>query len=413
VSLADIVVDIQRIMTAIQRQGLDNLYQTNNVRQLHSKLVDLDSLLSSVPGGTVEVDTEGPVDGHVLPLVPPFVFPQAIAGLEYMDAVKEKRTGLNKTFSGVDEGAVRQTASGIAQLSTMAAQRVEQIARVFAPGIEYLFSVAHELLLKHGHKPDVVKLRGRWVAVDPRTWKTGRDLKLSVGFGAGNKDIQAGRAANIWQMQLQAAQSGSRIVQEANLYESALAYAKAADFTMPEKFWTDPRSLPPPQPPPPTTDQIYAMVEKEKIASGERQKAADLASGERIKKAEIEQQDRETLFKGEIQLALEKMKLGGQAEIEVVKGKVRDEGERTKLALQTGKDEKAVTGEMVLKKYEDEIRKKDSEKNQLLSKFDGAVKNLSAPKEIVRENGKIVGVKQGDVVRKVIRDKDGKVTGLK
>jgi hypothetical protein len=414
VSLADIVVDIQRIMTAIQRQGLDNLYQTNNVRQLHSKLVDLDSLLSSVPGGTVEVDTEGPVDGHVLPLVPTFVFPQAIAGLEYMDAVKEKRTGLNKTFSGVDEGAIRQTASGIAQLSTMAAQRVEQIARVFAPGIEYLFSVAHELLLKHGHKPDVVKLRGQWVAVDPRTWKTGRDLKLSVGFGAGNKDIQAARAANIWQMQLQAAQSGSRIVQEANLYESALAYAKAADFTVPEKFWTDPRSLPPPQPPPPSTDQIYAMVEKEKIASGERQKAADLASGERIKKAELEQQDRETLFKGEIQLALEKMKLGGQAEIEVVKGKVRDEGERAKLALQNGKDlEKTVTGEMVLKKYEDEIKKKDSEKNQLLSKFDGAVKNLSAPKEIVRENGKIVGVKQGDVVRKVIRDKDGKVTGLK
>jgi hypothetical protein len=291
---------------------------------------------------------------------------------------------------------------------------VEQIARVFAPGIEYLFSVAHELLLKHGHKPDVVKLRGQWVAVDPRTWKTGRDLKLSVGFGAGNKDIQAARAANIWQMQLQAAQSGSRIVQEANLYESALAYAKAADFTVPEKFWTDPRSLPPPQPPPPSTDQIYAMVEKEKIASGERQKAADLASGERIKKAEIEQQDRETLFKGEIQLALEKMKLGGQAEIEVVKGKVRDEGERAKLALQNGKDlEKTVTGEMVLKKYEDEIKKKDSEKNQLLSKFDGAVKNLSAPKEIVRENGKIVGVKQGDVVRKVIRDKDGKVTGLK
>jgi hypothetical protein len=213
---------------------------------------------------------------------------------------------------------------------------------------------------------------------------------------------------------LQAAQSGSRIVQEANLYESALAYAKAADFTVPEKFWTDPRSLPPPQPPPPSTDQIYAMVEKEKIASGERQKQADLASGERIKKAELEQQDRETLFKGEIQLALERMKGGQQAEIEVVKGRVRDEGERAKLALQNGKDlEKTVTGEMVLKKYEDEIKKKDSEKNQLLSKFDGAVKNLSAPKEIVRENGKIVGVKQGDVVRKVIRDKDGKVTGLK
>jgi hypothetical protein len=272
-SVADIVVDIQRIMTAMLRQGLDNLYQSNNVRWAHSKDVNLDELLSSVPGGSVEV--EGNPAEHLMPLVPPFLFPQAIEGLEYMDAVKEKRTGVNRTFSGVDEGALRQTATGISQLSTMAAQRVEQIARVFAPGIEYLFSVAHELLLKHGHKKDVFRLRGNWVEVDPATWKTGRDMKVTVGFGAGNKDALAGRLMNIWAMQTSPQAMQARIALPEDLYETAQALVKASDFTT-TKFFTDPATLPPPQPQP-TQDQIWAMVEGRKIESNERIKFAELA----------------------------------------------------------------------------------------------------------------------------------------
>ena len=273
ISLADIVVDIQRIMTAILRQGLDNLYQTNNQRWAHTDKVNLDELLSSVPGGAVEVD--GNPNENLMPLVPPFVFPQAVQGLEYMDRVKEKRTGLNKTFSGVDESQMQQTATGIAQLASMASQRVEMIARMFAPGIEYLFSVAHELILKHGHKAETVKLRGQWTNIDPRTWKTGRDLKVSVGFGAGNKDALVARAMNLWQMQLQAGQMGARIVDENNLYETALQITKASDFQTPEKYWTDPNQLGPKQNPP-TQDQIYQQVEMAKIASNERIKMAEL-----------------------------------------------------------------------------------------------------------------------------------------
>ena len=298
-SLADITVDLQRIMTAILRQGLDNLYQSNNVRYLHTDKVDLDDLLASQPGGAVYVEGETTV-GQVAPLQPPFLFPQAIAGLEYMDAVKEKRTGVNKTFSGVDENAIRQTATGISQLSTMAAQRVEQIARMFAPGIEYLFSVAHELILKHGSKKDVVKLRGKWVNIDPATWKTGRDMRVSVGFGAGNKDMLVARLANIWQMQTSQIALQSRIVDPKNLFETAQAIVKASDFTM-NKFFTDPTTLPPPPPPPPTTDQVYAAVEQAKIKEDGRQS------------------DNEILAK----LALQENEVAGDTLIERIKGQER------------------------------------------------------------------------------------------
>jgi hypothetical protein len=278
-SMTDIVVDLQRIMTAMLRQGLDNLYQSNNVRYAHTKNVNLDDLLSSTPGGAVEVD--GVPGENLMPLVPPFLFPQAIAGLEYMDSVKEKRTGVNRTFGGIDEGLNNQTASGISQLSTMASQRVEQIARVFAPAIEYLFSIAHELLLKHGRKQDTIKLRGQWVTVDPSTWKTGRDMRVSVGFGAGNKDVLIARLNNIWAIQTNPIAAQSRISNPKNLYETAMAIVKAADFTAPHKFFTDPSTLPPLPPPPPSSDQIWAMVEGHKIASNERLKLAQLAEESR------------------------------------------------------------------------------------------------------------------------------------
>jgi hypothetical protein len=273
-SMTDIVLDLQRIMTAVLRQGLDNLYQSNNVRWAYTDKVNLDDLLTSAPGTNVEVD--GLPAENLMAMMPPFLFPQAIAGLEYLDAVKEKRTGVNKTFSGVDENSLRQTATGISQLSTMAAQRVEQIARMFAPGIEYLFSVSHELLIKHGHKKEVIKLRGKWVEIDPSTWRTGRDMRVCVGYGAGNKDMLSARLNNIWAMQTSPAAMQARIVDPRNLFATAEAMVKASDFNT-NKFFTDPATLPPPPPPPPTSDQVYEKVETQKLHSGHQLKMTEIS----------------------------------------------------------------------------------------------------------------------------------------
>ena len=380
-SVADIVVDIQRIMTAIMRQGLDNLYQSNNVRWAHSKDVNLDELLSSVPGGSVEVD--GNPGEHLMPLVPPFLFPQAIEGLEYMDAVKEKRTGLNRTFSGVDENALRQTATGISQLSTMAAQRVEQIARVFAPGVEYLFSVAHELLLKHGHRKDVFKLRGEWVEVDPSTWKTGRDMKVTVGFGAGNKDALAGRLMNIWAMQTSPQAMQARIALPDDLYETAQALVKASDFTT-NKFFTDPSTLPPPPPPPPTTDEVYAKVEEMKVMSSERVKGAEIQSKERVENATLEQRDREAKLKAQVQLKLEQMKQGGEADLAKLNNELESEPIRaeTEKIAETKKAIDLLDG------------KSERQLTQILKKLEQLQAAVTAEKEVVRDkSGRVTGVR--------------------
>jgi hypothetical protein len=256
-SVADLTGDIQRIKSAILRQALDNLYFANNPAIAFDKnTVNLDDVLTSRPGQRIRVD--GPPGASFLPVTTPFVFPAAIDALGFMEQITEGRTGVNRYFQGSDQNTLNKTASGIQQLSTMAAQRVEQIARIFASGIEELFSIAHELVLKTGHQKEVVRLRGQWVSVDPSAWKTRNDMRISVGFAAGNKDAMVSRLMMIAQLQEKAMAGGLPIVNAQNLYQTALEITKAADFSAPQRFWTDPSQMPPRPPPQPDVTVMAA-----------------------------------------------------------------------------------------------------------------------------------------------------------
>ncbi len=406
-SLADMVVDIQRIKTAILRQGLDNLYQSNNVRYAVSDKVNLDDLSISAPGYNVRMEGGAlPAEGHILPLMPPFMFPQAMQGLEYMDQVRENRTGTNRYFTGIDQNALNKTASGIQQLSTMAAQRVEQIARIISTGVEYLFSVAHELLIKSGHKGDVVKLRGRWVQIDPAGWKTGRDMRIVVGYGAGNKDALVSRLTMIANFQKEAMMGGLRIVTPQNIYETAIELTKAADFSAPSRFWTDPATVPPP-PPTPSEAEIYAGVEHAKLQNEQQIKAAELAQQSQESELKATLEKYKVDLNAELQLLLEQLKLGGSVDLEQMRARskaepLRKEGEKLD-ALARSTD---LAKSEISKLLSDFMGKVDSSVTELLS-------SASAPRELVRDKaGKVSGVKVNGKVRPVARDEQGRVTGL-
>ena len=255
-SVADIVADIQRIKTAILRGGLDNLYLANNPRTVINDNINLDDMLVSRPGGIVRSEGDGAVQDDYSIIATPNIFPNAMEGLEYMDRIRESRTGVSRQFSGIENDTLLEakSATEASQLSTMAAQRVEQIARIFASGVETLFNIAHELVLKNGHQSEVVKLRGQWTAVDPSQWKTGRDMRIVVGYGAGNKDALANRMLKVLSLQKEAMAGGLRIASEQNIYEAVVEYTKASDFTAPQRFWTDPRTLPAPEPQPTDTE---------------------------------------------------------------------------------------------------------------------------------------------------------------
>lgn len=302
VSITDMVADIQSVKSTIMRQGLDNLYLSNNPQKVvNPNFVNLDDLTQSIPGGIIRADDVNQVryEKH------PFIFSEAMQGMEYMDQVKENRTGTNRYFTGIDQNALNKTATGIQTLSTMAAQRVEQIARIFGSGIEDLARIVHELILKGGHKSETVKIRGNWVEVDPSTWRKRTDFKIAVGFAAGNKDALVGRLMMIAQNQQMALQMGLPVVQPQNYYETMLELTKASDFSSPERFWTDPSMVPPQQPPPDpqmVKIQADAEVKQAELQTQTQAKQVELASQAQAKAEELAFKERELQTKTELEL---------------------------------------------------------------------------------------------------------------
>lgn len=318
-SIADLTADIQRIKTALLRSALDNVYFANNPALAFDKnVVNLDDVLTSRPGQRIRVD--GPPAGSFFPVQTPFVLPQVIEAMGFMEQVTEGRTGVNRYFQGSDQNSLNKTASGIQQLSTMAAQRVEQIARIFASGIEELFSVAHELILKSGHQTEVVRLRNQWVSIDPSQWRTRSDMRISVGFAAGNKDAMVARLMMIAQLQEKAMAGGVPIVNPQNLYQTALELTKAADFSAPQRFWTDPTTVPPPQPPQPDVTVVAA----------EQIRAASL-----LKKAEIDNQTKLQIAAADQQTEVAKMQMAPAIEREKAAAQIAVEDRRAEHGLRS------------------------------------------------------------------------------
>ena len=320
---ADATIEIQRQKTAILRQGLDNLYLSNNPRTFATPNVNLDDVLVSRPGGVIRGKVGAQFGIDLAPLQVPFVFPQAMEGLAYMDSVKDTRTGVNSNFTGLDKEALGTTQSGVAinQLSTMAAQRVEQIARHFSSGIAECFAILHEIILKSGHKADVVKLRGQWVTVNPAEWRRRTDFKISVGYAAGNKDAMVQRLMMIAGQQLQAMQLGLPVVQPRNVYETNIELAKAADVTTPERFFTDPATVPPPGPPQP--DPTVMAAEQMKTESAERIKAAELQSNEKVKEGELQLKKYQTDQDNNVKLRIAAHQAEHDAHMETHKGNIQ------------------------------------------------------------------------------------------
>ena len=391
-SIADMVMDVQRVKTAILRAGLDNLYQSNNGRTAISEKVNLDDLLVSRPGGIVRVDGGIPQQ-EIMQFQAPFIFPQAMEGLEYMDRVNESRSGVNRNFTGLDENALSTNQSGVAinQLSTMAAQRVEQIARIFASGVEYLFSVAHELILKHGHKREVVQLRGQWTEIDPTTWKTGRDMRVVVGFGAGNKDTLLQRLVTMVNLQKELMQLGSAVATEQNLYESLIELTKAADFTAPQRFWTDPATVQRP-PPPPSQEEVFAQIESQKIQSNEKTKTLEVQQREADSVRDAQLLKYKTDVDAQVKIMLEQARAGEKVDAAALKELSRSDGP-IKLDIAAIEETNQFVSALIESQKEQTVQFQNMLAS-MASQITEVVSKVSAPKEVIRDgSGKVTGVR--------------------
>jgi hypothetical protein len=201
-SLADRTMDLQLIKSTVTRQILDNLYLTNNARMgVVEGQVNLDDMLTVTAGGVVRIKNPN----AIVPLTVPATASQSFPMLQYLDSVQSKRTGVNDAQQGLDPNILQNaTATAVAAVQSAAAGKIEMIARLFAEtGVKDLFQKILQLLCKYQDKARVIRLRGKYVSIDPREWTNGFDVSINVGLGTGNKQEQMAMVALVLQKQEQ------------------------------------------------------------------------------------------------------------------------------------------------------------------------------------------------------------------
>jgi hypothetical protein len=416
ISIADNVRDLQRIRTVLVRGFLDNMYLANNGRfAVDQTRVNLDDMLVSRPGGVVR--TTGDPAGAIFPLIHPQAGGDILSAVEYIDSVRENRTGVTKYNQGLDANSLNKTASGVTQIMSAAQQRIEMIARIFAEtGVKNLMLILHAMSIKNGRQPEVMKLRNKWVQVDPRSWKSRYDLSISVGIGTGNKDQMLMHLQMILQAQQLSIPLG--LAQPKNIYNALTKLTQNAGFKEPELFWTEPPDGPMPPAPNPEAAKAEAQIQ---IKQMELQADAQKFQAEaQLRIAEIQAQAEAELHK--LRASLEVQALNDErdadrarlqseidAQIEMAKAQSHQAIESAKLEMEKYRaDLDASVKLQVAEKQAEQTDLKNVE--QAIGEL---LQEVKAPKEVVRDaSGRAVGVRQGNKVRKVKRDDSGKVVGV-
>lgn len=182
------VMPVQLIKSALLRMSLDGAALSLEPRlEVVEHMVELEDLLDPALGGVVR--TKAP--GQIAPIRFDFN-PVATQGLlDYMDQVREELSKQSRPSQGLDADALQSSAKlAVAATLSGAQQSQEMICRLFAEGIKQLMLGLLRLTIRNADQTRMMKFRGEWVEVDPRTWNTEMGVEIEVGVGVGGIEME-------------------------------------------------------------------------------------------------------------------------------------------------------------------------------------------------------------------------------
>jgi uncharacterized protein YciI len=199
-SLLDELEDVQKVKTVLMRQTLDNIYLTNQPQRvvMENGVTNMDEVLNPSVGGVIIEKIPGAVRTEAIE----FTAAQSFQMLSYLDEVSERRTGVSRTSMALDPDALQnQTAQGAMIAQSASYAKIELYARNISLGLRKLFRIMLRLLVAHQDKPRVIRLRNKWVEMDPRAWNAEMDATVNVGLGSGSRDRDIAMLMQILQQQ--------------------------------------------------------------------------------------------------------------------------------------------------------------------------------------------------------------------
>ena len=197
IAYADLIIELQNLKTVLMRKMLDNFDLTNSGRWFVKPGVDLDvkRFLENIPGDVFRADPE-----KVSNMAPRGFDRSNLSLLEYVETIKENRTGSTRYNQGTDAGTLNQTAHGVQTIMTASLKRIELIGRLFAEGgLKDFFKKAILLYQDNLKAPFVVEVDGTDVQISPEMIQGRIEILTDMGTEA-----QAGQAESQRLLQLSA-----------------------------------------------------------------------------------------------------------------------------------------------------------------------------------------------------------------
>lgn len=199
-SLFDRTADIQRVKTTLLRQLLDNTYAVGLPMQEveEGSVLNPDALVNKRFGGLLwKKRGAAPIVDHVTP----FIGDKLMLGLNYMDEMVAKRTGISKTTMALDPEALQNQTATSSQLQHDAGySQIELIARNMAElGWVKFFAKRRNLAKKYIKEPVQIPSRNgeaidgstekaKYRTIQPERWSDDMACTINVGLGTGSRD---------------------------------------------------------------------------------------------------------------------------------------------------------------------------------------------------------------------------------
>lgn len=402
-SYTDVVSDLQKLHTELLRQTLNNLYLTNNPRTKvltdanWSPLANIDDLLDSRAGGVIRQRDVNAITEQVIP----FSAGASMPMLEYVQGMRENRTGVSRQSMGLNPDSLNNTATGRQIDQSASMQRTELVVRLIAETlVKPIFNGILKVLTDGDMEKICFRLRDEFVEYDPNEWRDHYDMSIHVGLGTGDVTAKAQQLTAVYQMQQAGLQMGLTTPQ--HIYHTMSKIVENAGFKDVQNFVQDPKNTPPqPQQPP-----LPLQLEQMKIQADAQKHQAQ------------SQQDIQK-FQAETQM---------QVQVEQIKAQAKIQEVQANLELQRSNDERDAQREIAKASYDAQLAQQKMEFDKWKAEFEAQTKiyieemkiNGSTPQGAAAQADSMTQVLQGlqavmqqmSAPKMIVRDAQGKAIGV-
>jgi hypothetical protein len=320
--LYDRLADVQRVKTALLRQGLDNTYASGMpMREVEVGSVENPDILVNPKFGGLIWKKKG-----TMPIVPhetPYTADKSFAAMQMMDEIITKRTGVSKATMALDPEALQnQTATASQNQRDAGYSQIELIARNMAElGWAKFFAKRRNLAKKYIKGPIAIPSKNGDVpqqnpmmegqapagkpsgyrTIQPEAWGDDMACTINVGLGTGSRDRDMAMLNTVLQTQIGMTDrlAGTGFSEEAldfipKIIKTATQIAESAGMKNPDSYY-------------PQMDDAVVAKMKEKAAQPKPDPALALeqAKGEVAKElkavdAEVSMKEAEIKAKGDV-----------------------------------------------------------------------------------------------------------------